>query len=178
MTMRVFVLLALAALVGASAASAHTIGPAGGRVYQQDNLCVTNLMQLSHGNGGGRIDASSEIDKGLTIGVGSLGYTLQCGQSRAMDPGYIAYRAIYYVWGAYSTAWSVCQDTGWLYNGSRVSYVSYSADQSSYYGGWHAPCGDGYYDPYWGAWAYDGGWQPISSGAWVSPGYHWFTYFN
>lgn len=163
----------------ASSASAHTIGPNGGVVYQSPGLCVTDYAQLGHGNGGGKVDASILTDREVSVGIWPLSYNIGCAQARTMTAGYITYRTIYLYWGPYSTAWSVCADTGWAGNGGAASYVGWGHDYSTFVsGGWHPRCGEGYYYAQWGAFAYDGGWQPMTSAGWVGVGYDYYTYFN
>ena len=145
---------AAAFVLAAGAAYGHTL-LSYGATYQDADLCVLGAAHIQHG--------SAVVDSGADVtSVNNVRY-LGCSGEKAQDPYRIALRRQLYRWE--STAWVVCNDSGWIYNASRTSEVHHQRTFQS------AICGPRYYGTMGSGWVYQnvGGW----SGGGVWSDYHW-----
>lgn len=133
-----------------------------GHVYRSDGPCTWGRAELSHGNGGGRSEASVAQDDVLDTPWGSY----SCDWKWA-DQGPYRMKVAYdlYKWSSSTASWNVCRYTNWYYNPERMhKYEIYSL-----FGNW-PDCGKGYYMTV--SWSYTlngGDWN----GGWLATEYHW-----
>lgn len=151
-------LLALAvALTLVGAASAHTIGTSARSVQDGSPnwLCVYNSAWIQHGPA---IDSAADVKS-----VRNWPSPVGCNGNADKDPYNIALNRVLWVWTG--SAWSICNDSGWVYNTTRTWQVYHQRQFGSYICGayrYYGTMGSGY------VWASVGGWR--GTGVWSN--YH------
>jgi len=148
-------------------ASAHTIGPGYGVVWQDgQGSCVEQRSRLEHGAANGGTSFVRIAPLGVQNSPWGQSY---CAQILNLPAGYQAIDHVLWVWT--NNQWAVCQDSGWIYSakGSK-EYVDERWEHSRYFG---YPCGYAYYATSAGTYmwlnnAWQGGWMSASGST-----YHW-----
>jgi hypothetical protein len=147
---------AIALAVATAAAYGHTV-QSYGTTFTGSDLCVFGSAHVQHG--------SAVIDSGADVHSIENWPTLGCSGEKFQNTYSIALRRQLYRWEANANAWTVCNDSGWVYNTVRAAHVWHQRTFQS------AICGVRYYGTMGTGYVYRniGGW----SGGGVWSDYHW-----
>lgn len=144
------------------AASAHYVyqDP---HTWAQDEQCVQNRSEISHGNGGGYRKGTVKSERKLQLPWVSP----MCETSKSQPPGYMIVRPI--LVKVVDGSLAICNDPGWITNTVNTHLLEGFSNFGTY-----PPCGDGYYGTLNGAAVFfNGKWLPPEDGVLVFSGQHW-----
>jgi hypothetical protein len=131
--------LSLAALT--TTASAHYVYRSGWLFWSGDD-CVNGYSEVSHGTGNGYSKSNVTINNNSGSG-GS------CSGNFARPGGYIRIRQLFMYW---NNGWSICRDTGTLYNSYNTNYFEVTRTHNG-------RCGTYNYDTLSTMYEYNGSWH-------------------
>jgi hypothetical protein len=149
---------AAAIMVTTAVAPASASGTVGNwaLVGQAYSTCVTGASYVYPSNGNGGAETVTFAEENDARGL--------CEAIPVTEPaGYMANEIVYYKWTG--SAWSVCLDSGYYYNGAPYYTFWLYWDSFS-----TPPCGDGYYGNFSASYVFDHQWQ----GGSVWSGYEYF----